>query len=152
MIRPLALLIALAGLAAAPAQACQRAIEPLQLLWPSVPSDLQPDEVVLEVTYERRAADPQPISLPPSERDVVVLWGCGGGYYLFRVARVLAGRLEAEDVLLGGNFSEVDTPGGPRIIIGRMTPWRPDEKANGEPVLYDPRETFVPRLPPPPPQ
>lgn len=109
---------------AAPTSACIVAPRPVEKFWPTIPSDIAADEVVLEVQYVSfTELEPR----PSSNSDRVVVTDCGrGGILQYKVTRVLAGVFAEEEIYLSvgsGGFVGENRDGKQRhVIVGRLGP------------------------------
>jgi hypothetical protein len=115
---------AIVAFSVAPASACIIAPRPVEKFWPTAPSDIAADEVVLEVQFVSfMELEPR----PSSSSDQVVVTGCGtGGIFQYKVTRVLAGVFAEEEIYLSvgsGGFVGENQDGKQRhVIVGRLGP------------------------------
>ena len=130
---PIAGLLALALVGAAPAHACfvPHANPPVYAFWAALPA-LEPGEIALEVESIANGSGSMPRAPDPSPD--IVITNCGGeGNYRFRVLNVVAGNFSGDMIQVVSSGPLVPVDGSLAIsldqkpkrylVVGRIGPW-----------------------------
>lgn len=153
-------LMLLAGFAALvlaePALACETLGDsgPVPVMWSAPPKNLGPDEVALEVVFDRMAPRPMGrVGTMPDAQQVYIADCRSPEVAVYKVKRVLAGNWTAPEVMVLhdsdiSDYTDAMTPNGPPVLVGKLETYMPGEKADGQPVRFDPPALFAPRFPP----